>query len=317
MGSHLVEALLKRGDEVTCLVRPASNKRWLVNLPVKYAAGDPADKSFLKEAVRGQDYIYHIAGLIRAYSYEAYQKTNVQLTADLVESAAEAGGSGLKRFVHLSSLAATGPAPDIAGVDEETDCRPITDYGRTKLLGETALRPYLGRVPITIIRPPPVYGPRDDGLLIYFKAVSWGLVPYFSPRRHISIIYVHDLVNAMLKAAQHPATAGNTYFVANETPFAINELAGLIKSGVRNNKISCHLWLPDVLIKGLAALSEGLSHLSGRPTIFNRQKALELTRDYWVCRVARANRDFQWTARTALPDGVRETVRWYREYNWI
>ena len=124
VGSHLVEALLERGNEVTCLVRPTSNKRWLVNLPVKYAAGDPADKPFLKEAVRGQDYIYHVAGLIKAYSYEAYQKANVQLTADLVESAAEAGGSGLKRFIHLSSLAATGPAPDIAGVDEETDCRP-------------------------------------------------------------------------------------------------------------------------------------------------------------------------------------------------
>lgn len=316
VGSHLVEALLARNYEVTCLVRPASNRRWLERLPIKYIQGDLADKSFLKEAIKGFDYIFHIAGLIKAYSYESYNRVNAQLTKDLIEAVAESN-PGVRRFLHLSSLAVTGPAGDIAGVDEDAACKPITDYGRTKLKGEEALKPYFDRVRITILRPPPVFGPRDDGLLIYFKAVSWRLVPRFYAGRYVSMVYVRDLVDAIIKSTENNVAIGNTYFIANQNPYAINYLSQLIKEGTIKSKISCPVWLPDVLIKGLATVSEGLSYISGRPSIFNTQKALELTQNYWVCRTDKAKRDFQWQATTPISDGIAETVKWYQEHRWI
>lgn len=316
VGSHLVEALLARNYEVHCLVRPESNRRWLGNLPVKYIQGDLTDKAFLKEAVKGFDYLYHIAGLIKAHSFADYDRVNAQLTADLIEAVTKSNPT-IKRFLHLSSLAVTGPAPDISGVDEDAPCCPVSDYGRTKLKGEEALKPYFNRVRITILRPPPVFGPRDDGLLIYFKAISWRLVPRFYAGRYVSMVYVGDLVDAIIRAAGNDAAAGNTYFIANQNPYAINYLSQLIKEGVIKSKISCPVWLPDVLIKGLAAVSEGLSYVSGRPSIFNSQKALELTQNYWVCRTDRARRDFQWQATTPVGEAMAQTAGWYRAQGWI
>ncbi|MFA5794372.1 MAG: NAD(P)-dependent oxidoreductase [Candidatus Brocadiia bacterium] len=316
VGSHLVESLLQRGDDVTCLVRPISNRRWLQNLPVKFIEGDLQEISFLKDAVKGFDYIYHIAGLIKAFSYDEYEKANATLTKNLGDAIIESN-PGIRRLVYLSSLAAAGPADDVSGISEDDRCRPVTDYGLTKLKGEEALKTYSSRIPITILRPPPVYGPRDDGLLLYFKTVSYGFVPYFKASRQVSLVYVNDLVEAIINASRNEAASGNTYFIANEKPYAINYLAKIIKKAVRNNKISCPLWLPDVLIKGSATLFEMVAYLSGQQTIFNRQKARELTRNFWVCRVNKAGRDFGWTARTTLEDGVEKTAAWYRQHKWI
>jgi len=301
---------------VTCLVRPCSNRRWLKNLPVKFVEGDLQDKFFLKNSVKEFDYIYHIAGLIKAFTYQEYEVVNVTLTGNLIEAITESN-PGIKRFIYVSSLAAAGPAKDISGISEDAECRPVTDYGMSKLKGEKTLKPYLNQIPITILRPPPVYGPRDDGFLLYFKVVSYGFVPYFKSARHVSMIYVDDLIDAIIKASESDVARGNTYFIANENPYAINYLAKTINSAVRNSKISCPLWLPDVLIKGFAALFEGVSYIIGQQTIFNRQKARELTRDFWVCRTDKVRHDFNWISQTTLEDGIKKTSDWYKQQKWI
>lgn len=312
VGSHLAEQLINQNHQVFCLVRPTSNRRWLKHLPLNYIL----DRE-LKEVVADMDYIYHLAGVIKAYSFEDYYRGNVQLTKDLIEAVTEAKPARLKRFLHLSSLAASGPAGSVSGINEETSCHPITDYGKTKLEAEEVLRNYFERVPITILRPPPVYGPRDEGLLVYFQAVSYGLLPRFNPRRYVSIIYVRDLVNEMLKAAQHPRCSGGTYFVANQKPYALNALSDIIKDAVCNGRGVCPVPLPDILIRNLGAVFEAVADLRGQVTIFNRQKALELTQNYWVCRTDKARKDWGLTTETPLEKGIKETAEWYRRNKWL
>ncbi|MGH7525975.1 MAG: NAD(P)H-binding protein, partial [Gemmatimonadales bacterium] len=108
VGSHLVEALRRRGDEVTALVRSARKAEALAPLGVRLVAGHLHDPAALSRAVEGQDVIYHVAGLVAARDEAEFLRANRDGTANLV---AASGRGRVARLVLVSSLAAAGPAP--------------------------------------------------------------------------------------------------------------------------------------------------------------------------------------------------------------
>src|SRR5882672_707690 len=161
VGSHLVDLLLERGWRVSALVRKSSNLRWIEDKPVQRV--DPETSPF-----PDCDVLFHVAGVIRADTYADYLAGNRDLAVRVFEAARA------KRFVHVSSLAAAGPGE---ALDESTPCRPISLYGRSKWEGELAVWARRVRVPVTVIRPPVVYGPRDFGLFDLYVTVAKGLRP--------------------------------------------------------------------------------------------------------------------------------------------
>jgi len=161
-----------------------------------------------------------------------------------------------------------------------------------------------------------VYGPRDRDILQFFRTVSWGIIPQVGLKeKYLSLIYVQDLVNGIIRAAALKKTLGRTYFLANPRPYSWEEVAKTIlqtlgKRGVR-------VYIPEILLKGVATISEAASRVTRKPAVVNRHKLTELKQNFWVCTPRRAERDFAFKTHFTLEEGVRETVEWYAQNQWL
>ncbi|MBI5779698.1 MAG: NAD(P)-dependent oxidoreductase [Planctomycetes bacterium] len=323
VGGHLVERLLQKKYEVHCVCRNTSNLQHLKSLPhsdnlkfVNLDISNPASYNTLTYILKDADYVYHLAGLIKAYRAEDYDQANFLAAKYLIEAMAKANNKNLKRFLHLSSLAAAGPSDTINGITEDAPCRPISYYGQSKLKGEIAVKSYDALLPITILRPPPVYGPRDSGLLFFFQAAARGIKPQFNHKKHISLIYVHDLIDATILAAEDHRAIGQTYFVANKEYYSINEVIKIISNIVNKNAVSVKL--SDGFIKTAAEIYEGFCYILGRePSMINSQKVLELSQNYWTCLTEKIRIGIGFGASTPIEKGLKETANWYSENGWI
>jgi len=329
IGRHLVEALLAKNCTVACTCRKTSNTKHLellscggnlqiVNYDLGGGAFDDASTLHLIDALRDVDYVYHLAGLVKAYSAEEYDRANFLGTKSLLEAVVKSNNKNLKRFLYLSSLAATGPAEDINGVDEESQCRPVSLYGASKLKGEIIANQYKHRIPITIVRPPPVYGPGDAGLFFFFSSLAKGIKPQFTHRKYASLIYVDDLVNAILVAAESDKAVGQTYFAADREPYSVNRIVDIIGKAMNGRSNPVRVRLGDRLISGLAGLYEGFCKVIGEPaSIINNQKAIELKQIYWICRTDKIKMDLGFETSVPILEGMEKTARWYIDNRWI
>ncbi len=155
VGSHVVDVLLERGHTVSYIARSTSNLRWLADKPATRVDGSLFDKESLRAAVEGADIIIHVAGLTAAKNEAEFRRGNTEATQNLIH-AVRAYRPGLVRFVHISSLAVSGPSPNLANpVTEDSPYNPITSYGRTKQLAELAVLEAT-EIPSAVIRPPAV-----------------------------------------------------------------------------------------------------------------------------------------------------------------
>ena len=168
IGSHLAERLLNHDYQVKCLVRKTSNLRWIKDLPVEVVYGDIADLNSLLPSVAGVDYVFHLSGALRANNENEFYRINQGGTKNLLEACRQQNPN-LKRFVCVSTQAAAGPSIDGIPLTESDDPHPISIYGKSKQLGEQVVLEFQKFFPVTIIRPPIVYGPRDDDFLEAFE----------------------------------------------------------------------------------------------------------------------------------------------------
>ena len=314
IGSHLAEGLLGEGFRVRALVRPDSSSQWLSGLDLELASGRYDDQDSLEKAAQGADFIFHAAAA-KSGSPEALRRANVDFPAALARAALRAN-PGLKRFVFLSSQAAAGPAVSLGAPRRESDvCRPISDYGRSKLEAERLLAGLAG-LPLTVIRPPTVYGPRDRDVLLYFKWIDRGIALLPGLReRYANLIYVADLVAGTIMAARSPAALGGTYFLSDPQAYSWSRISQAIAQALGRRPVS--LRVPLFLARFSALLAEGGAGLAGRESIFNRQKVRDMAQLCWTCSPSRAAEDFSFSCRHSLKEGLAQTARWYKENGWL
>src|SRR5690606_28533182 len=216
VGSHLVEELQRRGyDEIRALVR--SDLKWLDGLDVTPVRGDLFDAAALREGVRGVDAVFHVAGLTRAPTQDALDRANVTGTLNLLEAVREAAPD-VRRVLVTSSLAAVGPSAE-RPLTEADPLRPITRYGRSKEAMEAAVQERFRDLPVTIVRPPVVYGPREADVFTIIKTADrQRIFPIVGNGREpqLSMVHVRDLVRGMADAAEAAGAAGETYFLGSE-----------------------------------------------------------------------------------------------------
>jgi len=315
VGSHLVEDLLSRGYRVTCMVRKTSNLRWLSGLNVKYDYADINEKESLKNVLKEIDFVFHVAGLTKAKSKEEYFRANYQGTKNLIELCAE-DNPQIKRFIYISSQAAVGPGKDTQPLDENSPCNPITDYGRSKLEGERIVLKYSSKLPVTIIRPPAVYGPRDSDILSFFKVANKGLRTLFGKgESYMSLCHVKDLVDGIVLASESPKAIGQIYFIADDQIYSWREAFQIIAKVLDKKLIT--LRIPKAFLFTVAFVSENLFKLLGKSAVLNVQKVREITQKYWLCDVSKAKRELGFSPSYELEEGAKETVRWYKEKGWL
>jgi nucleoside-diphosphate-sugar epimerase len=317
IGSHLVEALLARGDTVRALVRPETTAGVRDPRVEQFEADLLDDRSVRESRVwEGAAQVFHLAGVTRGRTLSHFRAGNVFPTANVLAGLAARSGKR-PHVVLVSSQAAAGPAPAADSPLRETDRPvPVEAYGRSKLQAEQAVARYRDDLPITIVRPAAVYGPRDRDFLAAFKQASRRVALHAVPRDHsFSVVHVADLVAALLRAAERPATAGRTYFVAADEPITWGQLYDEVAAAAGSRPIQ--LQVPHSAVWMAAHAGDLLSTLTGRATLLNRNKAALARPRWWLCDASRAQADLEWRAAVPLQVGVRDTYNWYVDAGWL
>ena len=223
VGSHVVEEMLDRGHEPVCLVRESSETEHLDELGVETYLGSLTDVDGLRPALADCDAVIHIAGVIKAGEPRWFYRINGEATCRLAEAAAEENEE-IERFVYVSSIAAQGPCSTRDG--DISDCKPVSHYGKSKLLGEKGVRGLADTIPVTVFRPPPVYGPRDQGMFPVFQGASWGFAP--SPGwgdQRTSAIHIFDLADALVTSLETDHPSGSIFAIDDGEVYTWGELA--------------------------------------------------------------------------------------------
>jgi nucleoside-diphosphate-sugar epimerase len=317
LGSHIAEQLSRAGRQVRALVRKSSDTRALERLAgVELVQGAVDDRDSLERAVSGATHVIHAAGVVKAKSPADFHFVNTGGTVNLLD-AVRTQAPDLTRFVLVSSLAVVGPSTDGSPVDGDRKPAPVTDYGRSKLGAERAARAVQDDVPVTIIRPPAIYGPRDREVLALFKAVQYGVMPVMgSTQRGMSVVFGPDCAAACIAALDAPTQSGNAYFVEDGHTRTLGELAQVLES-VLGKRAWFRFPIPRLALEAAAAGSELFGALSGRAVMLTRDKCNELYAPHWVCDGSETRRDLGWEPKVPFDRGARITAEWYRREGWL
>jgi nucleoside-diphosphate-sugar epimerase len=315
IGSHLIERLLAHHYQIICFCRKTSNLQWINDLPVELAYGDVSDFQSLVSNISGLDFVYHLGGTLRANRPDEYLKINVDGTKNLLE-ACRRNSPNLRRFIYVSSQAAAGPSRNGSPITEDDLPSPVSLYGKSKLLAEQVVFDYSKYFPVTIIRPPAVYGPRDDDILQFFKYIKFGIKPVMgNPQKNVTLIYVLELIRGIQLAAEHPEAENELFFMADHKYYTWKDILDTIASVM--NKKAIMVCVPDFIVGVMAAISEKTARVFNKVAVFNQDKTLEMKQKYWLLDCTKAGQKLGFTPQISLQQGLQVTYEWYRSHGWL
>jgi dihydroflavonol-4-reductase len=315
IGGFLARKLFEGQHKLICLVRKTSNLQWIKDLDCEFCYGSLGQPDSYISALKDCDYIFHLAGVTKAFKSEDYFSGNVLATQKLLQTVMKVNPK-LKRFLFVSSQAAIGPSPTEQPLTEDAPYHPITDYGRSKMEAEQIVRQNFPNLPITIIRPPSVYGPHDTDVYHFFRFLKKGInLMVGKVDQLVSLVYVEDLIQGILDAAFSDNTKRQIYFLCEKTPNHWSEVAQISSKILERNYITIHLPLP--LAVGVANIFEISSKITRKPTILNRQKINEIKQRYWTVSSDKARRDFGYQTNFPLESGIKKTIDWYKNNHWL
>ncbi len=327
IGSKLVERLVDRGDDVTCLVRTTSDTSRLEPLGVRLVEGDVRDIDSIDHALDEAEIVYHLAGLAMAFDPRELVRVNVVGFQNVVTACAARETPPV--LVSVSSLAAAGPSrPERPRVESDPP-RPVSNYGRTKRAAEITAASFAARVPITIVRPPIVFGEGDLQMRDVFRSIfRYGIhLALGVSRSRYSLIHVNDLVDALILCGQRgarleaasdaPASSQGYYFVAGDEQPTFTELGRMIANCLGRQSVRVLPTSGPTLLWLAASLAEIAARLRGSPYIFNFDKAREASAGNWTCSSAAIRGQLGFAPRATMVERLRQTSEWYRQQNLL
>lgn len=316
IGSHLVDALLSQQgvQEVRCLAR--TSLKWLTGLTITPIKGDLEDESALRAGLEGADVVYHCAALVKASDEKTFHHANVEATERLLRLSAECG---VRRVVILSSLAAMGPSE--ARPKRESDpMSPVSMYGRSKQRMEERVIETASSLPgdlsVTIIRPPAVYGPREEQIFTYFKLARWGVSAMIDSGDgvRLSMVHVSDLVEGMLLAGAKTQPGVQAYFISGPEDVTWSQIRKATEKAFHRRSLALRIH-PSTVLR-IATVLETAARPFGLLPVLNREKAVELG-GRWTCDHTKAMEHLGYAPKIGIEDGIRDTIRWYKDNDWL
>jgi nucleoside-diphosphate-sugar epimerase len=239
-----------------------------------------------------------------------YYVVNVDMTRAVAEAAQAVGA----RLVHVSSLAAAGPAPASAPRSELDPPRPITAYGRSKLEGERAVAGVAG-LRWTVLRPGVVYGPGDRAMLPLFRLARFGYLPLIGRRSAaFTFINIADLVRA-IDAAIETEADGEIIFAGHPQPVTTRDLLEAVRDAV--GQPASIVPVPSAVTYAAAVAGDVAAALCRRSMPINRRRYQEVSAEGFVCRVHRLRDRLGVVAAVDLRSGLDLTGQWYRRQRWL
>jgi nucleoside-diphosphate-sugar epimerase len=311
IGRHLTSALSKT-NSVRCLVRKTSDITTLRDSNVDIAYGDLLTKESLEPALDGIELVYHLAGEVYSRRKRDYYEGNVLATHNLLEACEE---KGTKKVIFLSSISVYKPAAKGTLLTEESECEPMTIYGKTKLEAEGFFKQ--SNIPWVIVRAPIIYGPYQPPVLnrLFLDALNkrkiFTVGKEDNPR---SLCFIGNLVDGLMLLANKPDTNGKTYVLSDHAPYAFDEIITTI-SAVIGQKIKV-VHLPSIL----GDVSWQMNNLMGN--LFNlyfvELYAMKTMQLHWECDITKAKKEIRYSPNITLEIGMRITMDWIKNnYNLI
>lgn len=315
IGGRLSQWLLSHGHKVIAIVRDGSQGDTLAALGAEIRVADIRDSGQLRAALRDADGVFHLAALFNHpdRSWEEYRDVNVQGTLNVLEAARNLG---IPRVVHSSTVGVATEA-EPPPYSERTPYSPQPDdkYEVTKCEGEIAARAYAAKhgTSLVVIRPAQVYGPGDRSKTKFYKLVKKGvIVAPGKTRKHL--IFIDDLCESFFLAMDTPAADGEIFLIAGDSPILLEELVTIAADALRVSPP--RLRLPARPVTMTCALVERVCNALGiKPILFRR--SMDFFTRTVVCDVSKAREQLGFRSRTAVGEGVRKTVQWYREEDLI
>jgi dihydroflavonol-4-reductase len=315
-GLALARSLARRGHAVRGLVRNPAGSAELAGVGVEVVTGDVRDEALVRRALEDVDLVYHLAAVFRRAGVpdSEYRTVHVDATRQLFEAAADAGVS---RIVHCSTVGVHGDVGTGRPATEDAPFHPMDIYQQTKLEGEWMARETARRtgVPLTVVRPGPIYGPGDRRLFKLIGGVArrrFRLLGDGSPR--FQMVYVDDLIEGFRLAGERPDAVGRTYIVTGREAPTLRELVDEIAdvAHVPAPRLRLPVW-PFWLLG--AACEAVCIPLGLEPPIFRRRVKF-FTSNRWFD-TSRAQRELGYAPATPLREGLVRTLESYRRLGWV
>jgi nucleoside-diphosphate-sugar epimerase len=310
LGYHLITAALEKNLSVYAAVRKNSSIDHLKELPVKYVFLDYNDVEDMAKTLAENNihYIIHAAGVTKAVKQQQYNDINASNSVNLAK-AAEISRGDFKKMVFISSLAAAGPAASLADtITEQQEPRPVTAYGKSKLLAEKELSKL--NISLVSLRPTAVYGPGDKDIFIMLKTVSRGLDPYMGKiNQQLSFVHAADVATVAVQSLF--ADAEGVYNITDGNKYDRYEFADITKRILNKKALRFHIPMP--LIKVLAYFLETTNSWMNKPAVINREKLHELAATNWYCDISKAREDLNFKPKFSLTNGLQDSIDWYKK----
>jgi dihydroflavonol-4-reductase len=313
VGSALVRRLAARGDAPRALLREGADLSALEGIASQRATGDVTRPEGLAEACAGVDVVFHLAGIRRASTREAFMAVNAEGTRQVCEAMVKAGA---RRLVLASSLAASGPSQVGRPRTEADALAPQEWYGESKAEAERIAFGFKDRLEVTSCRPCRILGPGDRENLSFFKLASKGLVlELLGPERKLSMVDVEDVVEHLLLLAEKPEANGESFFCASDETRTLESLMREVAEvlGVKARTVP----LPEFVLRGIGSAADAVSNATGKALPFNRKTAQQLLVPGWECSNEKSRKVLGWAPRVALHESVRRSAESYRALGWI
>ena len=315
-GLTLAGNLVASGNKVRGLVRNRESAATVSAAGIEPLVGDIRAPGVITQALEGVDTVYHLAAVFRRAGVpdSEYREVHVDATRQLIESSAAAG---VRRIVHCSTVGVHGSVSEGAPATEDAPFRPGDIYQMTKLEGEQVALETADRVgvPLTVIRPGPIYGPGDKRLFKLIGGVArrrFTLLGDGEPR--FQMVYVDDLAEGFKLAAQSPAAIGRVYIMTGAEAPTLNELVNEI-AGVAQVK-SPRFRLPVWPFWLAGAICESICVPLGIEPPIYRRRVKFFTSNRWFD-TSRAREELGFAPKVSLRDGLRRTLDSYRTLGWV
>ena len=328
IGSFIVEEALRRGFETWAAVRKSSSRQFLSDERINFIELNLSSEEQLIEQLKDHqfDYVVHAAGVTKCLDKADFHRINTEGTQHLVR-ALLALKMPLRRFVYISSLSIMGAIREqqpYTEIRESDEAQPNTAYGKSKLEAEQwlaqlplSLEGAGGRLfPYVILRPTGVYGPRERDYFMMAKSIKSHTdfaVGY--KQQDITFVYVTDVVQAIFLAIEKGVT-GRRYFLSDGEVYQSSTFSNLIRQELGNPwwiRITAPIWV----LRLVTFFGEYYGRLTGKVTALNNDKYNIMRQRNWRCDIEPARKELGYEPQVKLEEGVRRSIKWYKDNGWL
>lgn len=314
IGGFIADEGLKRGMDVTVAVRESTSRRYLTDPKLKFLVLDYDDSAAVEAAVNAEepwDYVIYNLGATKCAYYPDFRRINFEYLRTFCEALKRTGRTP-HRLLFMSSLSALGPGDEknYTPMTSAMFPQPGTRYGQSKIMAEQYIEHMCG-IPYIIFRPTGVYGPHEQDYLMMVKCIDSHFDFGVGFRRQmLTFIYVDDLVRAIFEALAS-GVENKKYIIAEDRAYSQKEFRSIVAEAL-GKKWVIPVRLPLWAAWTASAVAEKAARWQGKTSTLNRDKFKIMKQRNWACDVSDARRDFGFTARVDLREGIRRTVEAYR-----